>query len=251
MTLAGKTAVVTGGGSGIGAAVARALAREGAAVLVCGRRIAPLQWVRDEIVREGGTAIALAADLTQEMDLDRVVREADRQWGRLDALVNNAGILGVRAPIAEYPLKVWDDVLDVNLRTVFRVTNALLRLMARGGSIINVSSGVGRAGRAGWGAYAVSKFGVEGLSQVLAEELRPRAIRVNTLNPGGTRTAMRAMAYPDEDPTTLPSADAVAPVFVFLASEEAEGITGRAIDAREWLAGGRELVSERHRRPAL
>ncbi|MBI3607694.1 MAG: SDR family NAD(P)-dependent oxidoreductase [Nitrospirae bacterium] len=251
MILAGKTAVVTGGGSGIGAAVARALAREGAAVLVCGRRIAPLQWVRDEIVREGGTAIALAADLTQEADLNRVVRETDRQWGRLDVLVNNAGILGVRAPIAEYPLKVWDDVLDVNLRTVFRVTKALLPLMTRGGSIINVSSGVGRAGRAGWGAYAVSKFGVEGLSQVLADELRERGIRVNTLNPGGTRTAMRATAYPDEDPTTLPTADAIAPVFVFLASEEAKGVTGRAIDAREWLVGGREGLLKRHRRPAL
>ncbi len=252
MTLVGKTAVVTGAGSGIGAAVARALARAGAAVLVCGRRIGPLQGVRDEIVRERGTAIAVAADLTQDADLEHVVCEASRSWGGVDVLINNAGVLGVRAPIADYPLKVWDEVLDVNLRTVFRVTKAMLPLMVRGGSIINVSSGVGRVGRAGWGAYAVSKFGVEGLSQVLAEELRPRAIRVNTLNPGGIRTAMRAAACPDEDPTTLPTADAVAPVFVFLASEEAEGITGRAIDAREWLAaGGREPAAERHRRPGV
>ena len=120
MRLAGKTAVVTGGGSGIGAAVAHALAREGAAVLVCGRRIVPLELVRDEIAREGGTAIAIATDLTREADLDHMVREASRQCGRVDVLVNNAGILGVRVPIADYPLTIWDEVLDVNLRTVFR-----------------------------------------------------------------------------------------------------------------------------------
>jgi NAD(P)-dependent dehydrogenase (short-subunit alcohol dehydrogenase family) len=106
--------------------------------------------------------------------------------------------------------------------------------MRRDGSIINVSSGVGRVGRAGWGAYAVSKFGVEGLSQVLADELRKQSIRVNTVNPGGTRTAMRAAAYPHEDPATLQSPDEVTPIFLYLASDQSAGVTGRAFDARGW-----------------
>jgi len=234
--LAGKVALVTGGGSGIGAAVARALAREGAEVVICGRRVQALDATRNEIGRLGGTAAAVPADLTRREDVVRLVEAIRARFGRLDALVNNAGILGAHAPIAEYPEDVWDAVVAANLTAVFRLTKAALPLMPRGGSIINVSSSVGRVGRAGWGAYSVSKFGVEGFSQVLADELRERGIRVNTVNPGGTRTAMRAAAYPDEDPMALPSPDDVTPLFVYLASDEAVGVTGRAFDARDWKA---------------
>ncbi len=234
--LAGKIAVVTGGGSGIGAAVARAFAREGAEVAICGRRAQALDVTRNEIDRLGGTAVAVPMDLTRSEDVVRLVEAIRARFGRLDVLVNNAGILGAHAPIAEYPEDEWDAVIAANLTAVFRITKAALPLMPRGGSIINVSSSVGRIGRAGWGAYSVSKFGVEGLSQVLADELRERGIRVNTVNPGGTRTAMRAAAYPEENPMALPSPDDVTPIFVYLASDEAVGVTGRAFDARDWKA---------------
>ncbi len=234
MKLDGKVALVTGGGSGIGAAVARAFAREGADVMICGRRMDALAVTSEQITTAGGRAIALAADLTRGEDVSRLIRSLRERFGRLDVLVNNAGTLGARAPIAEYPQDVWDAVLAANLTAVFRLTKAAVPLMQRGGSIINVSSGVGRVGRAGWGAYAVSKFGVEGLTQVAADELRERGIRVNAVNPGGTRTAMRATAYPDEDPAALPSPDDVTPIFLYLASNDSVGVTGRAFDARGW-----------------
>ena len=232
--LMGKIAIVTGGGSGIGAAVARAFAREGAEIAICGRRAQALEATREAIASAGGTAVAVPADLTRREDVVRLVEAIRARFGRLDVLLNNAGILGVHAPTAEYPEDAWDAVIAANLTAVFRLTKAALPFMPRGGSIINVSSSVGRIGRAGWGAYSVSKFGVEGLSQVLANELRERGIRVNTVNPGGTRTAMRAAAYPDEDPMALPSPDDVTPIFVYLASDESPDVTGRAFDARGW-----------------
>ncbi|HET8761245.1 MAG TPA: SDR family NAD(P)-dependent oxidoreductase [Nitrospiria bacterium] len=234
MKLKGKVALVTGGGSGIGAAVARAFAAAGAEVAICGRRADALEATRGRIEPVGGRAAVIPADLTRADAIERLINTISGRFGRLDVLVNNAGVLGAHAPIAEYPDQEWDAVIAANLTAVFRLTKAALPLMSRGGSIINVSSGVGRVGRAGWGAYCVSKFGVEGLTQVLAEELREREIRVNAVNPGGTRTAMRAAAYPYEDPATVPTPDDVAPIFVFLASNESDGVTGRSFDARGW-----------------
>lgn len=234
MTLEGKVALVTGGGSGIGAAVARAYAREGAHLVICGRRAVLLESICQQITVSGGHAVAVPADLTRDRDVARVIAAISKAFGHLDVLVNNAGLLGAHAPIAEYPKSEWDAVIAANLTAVFRLTKAALPLMQGGGSIINVSSSVGRTGRAGWGAYAVSKFGIEGLSHVLADELRASGIRVNTVNPGGTRTGMRAAAYPHEDPATLPSPDDVTPVFVYLASDQSKEVTGRALNAREW-----------------
>lgn len=232
--LDGKIALVTGGGGGIGAALARAFAREGAQVVICGRRASALEATRDQIVASGRDALAVPADLTQAEAVERLVQRIRERYGRLDVLVNNAGVLGAHAPIADYPVDEWDAVLAANLTAVFRLTKAVLPLMRRGGSIINVSSSVGRLGRAGWGAYSVSKFGVEGFSQVLADELCEQGIRVNTVNPGGTRTAMRAAAYPREDPATVPSPDDVTTLFVHLASDRSTGVTGQALNAREW-----------------
>ncbi|MEW6684255.1 MAG: SDR family NAD(P)-dependent oxidoreductase [Nitrospirota bacterium] len=234
MLLDGKVCLVTGGGSGIGAAIARAFAREGAEVVICGRRAATLEATRDQIAAAGHHVLAVPTDLTRTQDTARLIEHVRERFGCLDVLVNNAGILGAHAPIADYPDDEWEAVLASNLTAVFHLTKAALRLMRSGGSIITVSSSVGRVGRAGWGVYAVSKFGIEGLSQVLADELRARGIRVNTVNPGGTRTAMRAAAYPDEDPATLPSPDDVTPIFVYLASDRSAGVTGGAFNAREW-----------------
>jgi NAD(P)-dependent dehydrogenase (short-subunit alcohol dehydrogenase family) len=131
-------------------------------------------------------------------------------------------------------------VIRVNLNGVFFVTQPVVKRMIaqHQGSIINVSSGVGRVGRAHWGAYAVSKFGVEGLTQVLADEVKQFGVRVNSVNPGPTRTEMRAEAYPEEDPLTLPTPEQVTPIFVHLASAESIDVTGQTLEARDWAKPG-------------
>jgi len=159
------------------------------------------------------------------------------KYGKLNILVNNASILGITSRIEEYPDDLWNQVIDINLNAQFYITKALIPLLKKtgNGSIINVSSTVGRQGRANWGAYSVSKFGLEALTQILAQELSEFNIRVNSVNPGGTRTDMRAAAMPGEDPNTLPTPHDIAPVFVYLASDESIGETGKEFNARDWI----------------
>jgi len=237
--LAGKVALITGGSRGIGKAVAMAYAREGAKVFIAARRKADLKKAAEEIRSVGGAVSWCAADITKLKEVKRLVKEVCHAYGTIHILVNNASILGPREPIARYPLSSWQEVVKVNLTALFLVTQEALRVMIpqREGSIINLSSGVGRIGKARWGAYAASKFGVEGLTQVLAEEVKDYNIRVNAVNPGGTRTEMRAQAYPDEDPLTLPTPAEITGVFVYLASTESQGITGKSFDARDWAKG--------------
>ncbi|HEY3305119.1 MAG TPA: SDR family NAD(P)-dependent oxidoreductase [Candidatus Binatia bacterium] len=235
--LDGRIALITGASRGIGKAIARAYAKEGAKVFICARRRAPLAQAAREIRAGGGEVAFLAADFSKATDVKRVVKEARRRFGTIHILVNNASLLGPRVPVVEYPLAEWEKVLKVNLTALFLLTKEALSLMIpqREGSIINVSSGVGRVGKARWGAYAVSKFGVEGFTQVLAEELKELNVRANAVNPGGTRTEMRAAAYPDEDPLTLPTPEEITGVFVYLASSESAGVTGKSFDARDWI----------------
>lgn len=178
-----------------------------------------------------------AADVGRPRDAEKLVEAALARFPDLDVLVNNASILGKRARIEDVDFETWDEVIRINTSSLFYVTRPLIpALVKRGeGSIINVSSSVGRKGKPNWGPYAVSKFGLEGFTQVLAEELRPHGIRVNSVNPGGTRTQMRASAYPDEDPLTLPTPEDIAPVFVYLASDESKDMTGLAYEARDYI----------------
>lgn len=232
-----KVALVTGGSRGIGRAIALAYAREGARVFVSARREADLEQAVGEIRAAGGEASWIAADISKTREVKRLLREVRCLYGTVHILVNNASILGPRETIIRYPLSDWERVMRVNLTAMFGVTKEALRMMIpqKEGSIINLSSGVGRVGKARWGAYAVSKFGVEGFTQLLAEEMKEHNIRVNAVNPGGTRTDMRAEAYPQEDPLTLPAPDEITKVFVYLASPESEGVTGKSFDARDWL----------------
>jgi NAD(P)-dependent dehydrogenase (short-subunit alcohol dehydrogenase family) len=156
-------------------------------------------------------------------------------------LVNNASLLGPRVTIAQYPFDSWQEVLRVNLSGPFLITQAVLPTMAsrRSGSIINVTSGVGRTGKARWGAYAISKAGLEGFTQVLADEVKESGVRVNAVNPAATRTAMRGEAYPAEDPLTLPTPEEITPIFLYLASDASTAVTGQSLDARDWM--GREV----------
>jgi NAD(P)-dependent dehydrogenase (short-subunit alcohol dehydrogenase family) len=237
--LSGKVALITGASRGIGKAIALAYAKEGARLVICARKKAELARAAREIRAAGGEVDYVAADLANARATKRLVNAARRLYGRIDVLVNNASLLGPRAPVARYPLAAWKEVIEVNLTALFLLTKETLGVMIpqREGSIINVSSGVGRVGKARWGAYAASKFGVEGFTQVLADELKESNIRVNAVNPGGTRTAMRAAAYPEENPLTLPAPEEITPVFVYLASAESLGLTGKSFDARDFIPG--------------
>lgn len=236
--LEGRIAVVTGGSRGLGLGIARAFSRAGATPVLAARTEKDLLAAAESIRAGGGACAFVPGDLGDPAACRHLAHYVAGQFGRLDVLVNNAGVLGPMVPLADYPEAEWDAVIRANLSAVFYATKALLPLLARGRapSIVNVTSSVGRKGRALWGAYSVSKFGVEGFTQTLAEELRDRGIRVNAVNPGGTRTGMRAEAYPEEDPATLPSPEAVAPIFVHLASEASRSVTGQSLNAREWLA---------------
>lgn len=236
MKLDGKVALVTGGSRGIGKAVAAAYAREGADVVVTARDVKRLEAAAAEIRDAGGRVVPLQADVADRTQVQGLAREMRARFGQVHVLVNNASLLGPRVPILEYAEDEWEAVIAANLHGPFFVIKACLPLMATGGgSIINVSSGVGRIGKARWGAYAASKFALEGLTQLLAAELEPLHIRVNAVNPGGTRTAMRADAYPEEDPLTLPTPEQITPVFVYLASDESLGVTGQSFEARDFI----------------
>ncbi len=211
--LDGKVALVTGGSRGIGRAIAAAYARAGARVYVCGRNQDDVGTAVRELQASGGDVDGETADVGSVEDVKRVVRGATRRFGTIDVLVNNASIVGPRVTIAEYPDPAWEEVLR--------------------------TSGVGRKGKARWGAYAGSKAGLECLTQVLADEVTDSGIRVNAVNPAATRTAMRAHAYPQEDPLTLPKPEEIVGIFLYLASEASAAVSGQSLDARDWV--GRDI----------
>jgi len=169
-------------------------------------------------------------------DYDQVAAAVLERYGRLDGLLHNAGLLGTLTPIEHYDVPTWCRVMHVNVTAAFALTQVLLPALKNSAdaSVVFTASGVGRRGRAYWGAYAVSKFAVEGLSQVLAQELEGIShVRVNTLNPGRTRTAMRRQAYPAEDLETLPLPAAHANAYLALLGPASRGVTGQAFDAQQ------------------
>jgi NAD(P)-dependent dehydrogenase (short-subunit alcohol dehydrogenase family) len=236
--LMNKVALITGATRGIGRAIAAAYLREGACVFICARNQQEVAAAVREL-REDTTDAQVdgcAGDVGKETDVCRIVDAAIERFQTVDTLVNNASLLGPRVALVDYPFGQWEEVIRVNLHGVFLLSQQVVkRMMAQGhGSIINVSSGVGRVGRAQWGAYAVSKFGLEGLTQVLADEVKEFGIRVNSVNPGPTRTGMRAEAYPEEDPLMLPTPEQITPIFVHLASAQSENVTGQMFEAKDW-----------------
>jgi len=232
--LRGKVTVITGASRGLGRALALAFAREGARVVINSRSEASIRPVAEEAENMGAEVLALAADVSKEADVERLVGAAAERFGHVDVLVNNAGVLGPRVAIEMYPEDEWRRVIDANLTGLFLVTKAAIPHMPEGASIVNVVSGVSVEGRAGWGAYSVSKFGVEGLTRILAAELEERGIRANAVDPGGMRTEMRAAAYPEEDPVTRIIPEENTDVFLYLASEESRDVTGRRFKAQEF-----------------
>jgi NAD(P)-dependent dehydrogenase (short-subunit alcohol dehydrogenase family) len=235
MRLKDKVAVITGASRGLGRALAVAFASEGALISICSRSN-DIFYIADQIKSSCSKCHVGKVDVSDYEAVKEFIEEVHKRFGRIDILVNNAGILGVRTTIVDYPIDEWRKVIDVNLNGVFYVTREVLRYMIPqgNGSIIMVSSSVGRVGRARWGAYSVSKFGVEGLTQILADELKAYGIRVNSVNPGPIATEMRKQAYPDEDPKKLKRPEDIVDVFIYLASDESKDVTGMQFDAQNF-----------------
>jgi NAD(P)-dependent dehydrogenase (short-subunit alcohol dehydrogenase family) len=232
--LRGKVVMITGASQGLGRALALACAQEGANLVVNSRNADSLDPVAQEAEGLGVEVLAIPGDVSRSTHVEMLVSAAVERFGQIDVLVNNAGLLGPRVPIEEYPEDEWRKVLEANLTGPFLLARAVVPHMPEGGSIINVTSGVSIEGRPRWGAYSVSKFGVEGLTQILAAELEERGIRVNSVDPGGMRTEMRAAAYPDEDPMTKITPEENTDVFLYLASDESKGVTGERFKAQEF-----------------
>jgi NAD(P)-dependent dehydrogenase (short-subunit alcohol dehydrogenase family) len=240
--LKNRVILVTGSSDGIGAAAAKAYAESGASVILHGRSVEKLEKVYDEICAAGNPQPAilpldlLAATKEQYHELAKTI---ESEFGRLDGILHNAGILKPLSPIEFTAEEDWQQTMQVNTTAVFMLTKACLALLNQSpsASVIMTSSGVGTKGRAFWGPYAVSKFAIEGLVQVLAEELETGPIRVNAINPGATRTKMRATAYPAEDPNKLPSPEAIIPAYLYLMGDDSLAVNGQSINAQSdnWL----------------
>jgi NAD(P)-dependent dehydrogenase (short-subunit alcohol dehydrogenase family) len=236
--LAGRVILVTGAGDGIGRAVSQAFAAHGASVVLLGRTVRKLESVYDLIKEAGGLEPAI-----YPMDLEgagpddhrQLAQRIESELGRLDGLLHNAGRLGTLTPIELYDPAEWLRVVQVNLNAPFLLTQACLPLLKRAddASLLFTSSGVGRRGRAYWGAYSASKFALEGLMQVLADELEENTrVRVNSINPGRVRTAMRAAAYPAENPAELRTPEDIVLPYLYLMGPDSRGIHGQALDAQ-------------------
>ncbi len=232
-----RVILVTGAGRGIGAEAARTYAAHGATVLLLGKTEKRLNAVYDEIVAAGHSEPAVIP-----LDLEKAAPEAyqelaamvESEFGRLDGLLHNASILGPRTPLEQLAGENFAKVMQINVNAMFMLNSAMLPLLrlSKDASVIFTSSSVGRKGRAYWGAYAVSKFATEGLMQVMADECDDTSIRANSVNPGATRTDMRAHAYPGENPLNNPTPAEIMPVYLYLMGAESTGVTGQALDAQ-------------------
>ncbi|RXW31009.1 YciK family oxidoreductase [Enterobacter ludwigii] len=235
--LQNRIILVTGASDGIGREAALTYAEYGASVILIGRNEEKLKGVAQEIEAAGGTLAAwYTLDLltcTPEVCQELAQRISTR-YPVLNGVLHNAGLLGDVCPMDEQDPDTWQQVMQVNVNGTFFLTQALLPLLLKSesGSLVFTSSSVGREGRANWGAYAVSKFATEGMMQVLAEEYQSRHLRVNCINPGGTRTKMRASAFPTEDPQKLKTPADIMPLYLWLMGDDSRRKTGMTFDAQ-------------------
>lgn len=237
--LQNKIILITGAGDGIGKAAALSYAKHGATVILLGRTISKLEKVYDEIEANGWpqpAIIPLNLEGAVEKDYIEVAHSIENAFGHLDGILHNASLLGSLTSIDQYEVPVWEKVMQVNVNSAFILTKCFLGLLkaAPKPSIIFTTSSVGRKGRAFWGGYSVSKFAIEGFAQVLADELdsTEHRTRVNCINPGATRTNMRADAYPAENPMNNPTPEDIMPLYLYLMSDDSLDTTGCSLDAQ-------------------
>lgn len=232
-----KTIVITGGSKGLGKALAHAFLKKGNHVAVCARGEEELERLRQETQTFSGELLAVAADVSIEKDVERFISMTEQRFSRIDVLINNAAILGPSPMplLLDYPNRDFLHVLKVNILNPFLVTKRVLpgMLVQGSGSIINITSEAGGTGYAGWGAYGISKFGIEGLTETWADELAETAIRVNMVDPGSMDTEMHHLAVPERD-YELPKPEEVLDVFLYLASDDSLLVTGRRFEAQQF-----------------
>ncbi|MWV14250.1 YciK family oxidoreductase [Pseudomonas sp. R-28-1W-6] len=236
--LQGRVILVTGAGRGIGAAAAKAFAAHGATVLLLGKTEANLTAVYDEIEAAGHpqpAVIPFNLETALPHQYDELAAMLESEFGKIDGLLHNAAIIGPRTPLEQLSGDNFMRVMQINVNAMFMLTSTLLPLLklSDDASVVFTSSSVGRKGRAYWGAYGVSKFATEGLMQTLADEVDGISnVRANSVNPGATRTSMRALAYPGENPANNPEPQAIMPVYLYLMGPDSKGVNGQAFDAQ-------------------
>ena len=239
--LASRVILVTGAGEGLGRAAALALAAHGANVILLDRSAAELEKIYDEIERRGWPQPAiLPLDLARATpaQYEQLAHTVEKEFGRLDGLLHGATDAGTLTPIELYEPETWYRVLQINLNAAWLLTRACLPLLRKStdASLVFTSADVGRRGRAYWGAYGVSYFGREGLMQILADEVATEGrVRVNSLDPGAVRTALRSRLYPGEDAARLPGPEDVMPAYLYLLGPASRGTNGQALNARDFL----------------
>ncbi len=234
-----KTIVISGAGSGIGRQIAKSYAECGADLILLSKSIERLESIYEEINKITSRNVIIQPidyKTADEKNFQKIILAIKEEYSQIDGLVNNAGILGEKKSLEQYSYSVWKDVLKVNLDAGFLLTKNLIPLLkeSSSSSIIFTSSGVGRKGRAYWGAYSISKFATEAMMQILFDELHnTTSIRVNCINPGAVRTKMRESAYPAENPESNPTAVEIMNPYLYLMSDLSRDISGQSIDAQE------------------
>ena len=237
--LKGKTIVISGAGSGIGRQAAKSFSEHGANLILLSKNIKKLETLYDEIIDEKKNDVIIQPlnfEIAEENDFEKIISAIKDKYPSIDGLLNNAGVLGEKKPLEQYNYATWKNVIKVNVDASFLLTKSLLPLLKKSNSssIIFTSSGVGRKGRAYWGAYSISKFATEAMMQIFSEELQnTSSVRVNCINPGAVRTNMRESAYPAENPGTNPSANKIMKPYLYLMSDISKEINGQSIDAQE------------------
>jgi NAD(P)-dependent dehydrogenase (short-subunit alcohol dehydrogenase family) len=235
--LKNKVILITGAGDGIGRCAALTFARFGATVILLGKTVKKLEAVYDEIMAANGAEPAIVpldlkgATASHYTDMAATIA---REFGKLDGVLHNAGLLGVLSPFEHINLASWQDIMHINVTAAMLMTQALMPVLKKAplASVVFTSSGVGRKGKAYWGPYAVSKFATEGIMQVMADEYANSTIRVNCINPGATRTAMRARAYPGENPARLKTPADLMWLYLYLMADDSQAVNGQSLNAQ-------------------